>query len=73
MIIYSHSKERETPERKEIKEMYETVKVVNGYKIERMVGTHGYYRVITKVFSEKSYQFCDFRTIKAATAFCETL
>lgn len=53
--------------------MYETVKVVNGYKIERMIGTHGYYRVITKVFSEKSYQFCDFRTIKAATAFCETL
>lgn len=48
--------------------MYETVKVVNGHKIYRMVGTHGFYHVdIRKGVS------CNFKTIKAASAFCETL
>lgn len=67
-------KERETPERKEIKKMYETVKVVNGYKIERMKGTHGFYHVtFWKSEKGRSSKECTFRTIKAATAFCETL
>lgn len=48
--------------------MYETVKVVNGYKIERMTGTRGFF----KVYIRKNV-YHTFRTIKAATAFCETL
>lgn len=52
--------------------MYETVKIVNGYAITRMVGTKGFYHVNIregKIFRE----FHTFRTIKAAIAFCETL
>lgn len=43
--------------------MYETVKVVKGYAITRMVGTHGFYwvRVENKAW--------DFRTVKAAVEF----
>ena len=54
--------------------MYETVKAVNGYEIKRRKGTHGYY-IVTLWVSEsgKSSKFRDFKTIKAATAFCETL
>ena len=48
--------------------MYETVKVVNGYEITRMVGTKGHYHV-----SIREGEAWVFKTIKAATAFCETL
>lgn len=48
--------------------MYETVKVVNGYAITRMVGTRRFYHVYVNDY--KSYSF---HTIKAATAFCESL
>lgn len=52
--------------------MYETVKVVNGYEIVRMKGTKGFYHVNVK--EGKGWrEFHTFRTIKAATAFCETL
>lgn len=48
--------------------MYETVKEVNGYAIQRMKGTRGHFRIyITEG------KFVTFRTIKAATAFAETL
>lgn len=47
--------------------MYETVKIVNGYEIKRMKGTHGFYYV------RIDFREFHFRTIKAATAFCETL
>jgi len=54
--------------------MYETVKTVNGYEIKRMKGTHGFYTVtFWKSESGKSSNERSFRTIKAATAFCETL
>ena len=52
--------------------MYETVKIVNGYEIKRMKGTHGAYHV--NVREGKTWrEFHTFKTIKAATAFCETL
>lgn len=52
--------------------MYETVKVVNGYEIKRMVGTRRFYHVDIK--EGKGWkQFKTFHTIKEATAFCETL
>ena len=52
--------------------MYETVKVVNGYEIKRMKGTHGAYHV--NVSEDKGWkEFHTFKTIKAASAFCETL
>lgn len=50
--------------------MYETVKIVNGYEIKRMVGTHGVYHIDTRVGvtsdgrTYKTQQW--FRTIKAA-------
>lgn len=47
--------------------MYETVKIVNGYKIQRMKGTRGFYHV------DINFRRFLFKTIKAATAFCETL
>lgn len=48
--------------------MYETVKVVNGYEIKRMVGTKGAYHV--NVREGKCFrEFHTFRTIKAATEF----
>lgn len=51
--------------------MYETVKVVNGYEIKRMKGTHGAYHVNVK---ERNgwVEFHTFRTIKAAVEFIET-
>ena len=53
---------------------YETVKVVNGYEIKKMKGTHGFYTVtFWESESGKSSKERSFRTIKAATAFCETL
>ena len=48
--------------------MYETVKVVNGYKIDRAKGTRGFFIVYVR-----KNVYYTFRTIKAATAFCETL
>ena len=48
--------------------MYETVKVVNGYEIYRMIGTHGFYHVKLNNNTEVI-----FRTIKAAAAYCESL
>ena len=52
--------------------MYETVKVVNGYEIYRMKGTHGAYHVDIRVGKGwKEYQ--TFKTIKAAIAFCKSL
>lgn len=55
-----------------VKTMYETVKEVNGYKIERMIGTRGAYHV--NVEEGKGWrEFHTFKTIKAATAFCETI
>ena len=54
--------------------MYETVKIVNGYEIYRMKGTHGCYHITTwKSEDGKSSKGYSFRTIKAASAFCETL
>ena len=48
--------------------MYETVKVVNGYEIKRMVGTKGAYHV--NVREGKGFrEFHTFRTINAATEF----
>lgn len=52
--------------------MYEVVKIVNGYEITRMKGTHGFYHItIRKGKGWEEYR--TFRTIKAATAFCENL
>lgn len=52
--------------------MYEVVKIVNGYEITRMKGTKGVYHV--NVLEGKGFrEFHTFRTIKAATAFCESI
>ena len=52
--------------------MYEIVKIVNGYKITRAVGTQRYYYVTIR--EGKGFrEFHTFHSIKAATAFCETL
>lgn len=52
--------------------MYETIKVVNGYEIYRMKGTRGCYHV--NIREGRGWkEFHTFRTIKAATEFCETL
>lgn len=48
--------------------MRETIKVVNGYEITRIKGTKGYYTVYIT-----PNKFIPFRTIKAASAYCETL
>ena len=48
--------------------MYETVKVVKGYAITRMVGTHGFYTV--RVSANKSWNF---RAIKSAVEFINSL
>lgn len=44
--------------------MYETVKVVKGYAITRMVGTQRFY-----IVQINSYKSVDFRTIKAAVEY----
>ena len=48
--------------------MYETVKVVNGHAITRVVGTRKFYYV-----NINKHSYRTFNTIKAASAFCETL
>ena len=51
--------------------MYETVKVVKGYEIKRMKGTHGAYHVTVR--EGKGFrEFPTLTTIKAATNFIET-
>ena len=68
-VCYNIITVRGTPqERKRYLRMYETVKVVNGHAITRMIGTRRFYHVKISEFSERI-----FHTIKAATAFCETL
>lgn len=52
--------------------MRETVKEINGYKIERIIGTRGYYEV-TISQTEKVRKYITFRTIKAAAEFIATL
>lgn len=53
--------------------MYETVKVVKGYKITRMKGTHGIYHVNVREDDQIGFrEFHTFRTIKAAKEFIET-
>lgn len=50
--------------------MYEVVKVVKGYEIKRMIGTHGHYHVTIR--EEKGWrEFHTFKTIKAAAEFIE--
>ena len=50
--------------------MYEVVKVVKGYEIVRMKGSHGAYHV--NVREGKGFcEFHTFRTIKAAVEFIE--
>ena len=50
--------------------MYETVKVVKGYEIKRMKGTHGAYHV--NIREGKGFrEFHTFKTIKAAAEFIE--
>lgn len=52
--------------------MFETVKVVNGYEITRMVGSRGFYRV--NIWEDGAWgKYLTFRTIKAAAQFCEAL
>ena len=46
--------------------MYEIVKTVKGYNIERMIGTRGQFFVKTR-----PNVFARFKTIKAATAYIE--
>lgn len=48
--------------------MYETVKIVKGYEITRVKGTHGFYYV--NVREGKGWrEYHTFRTIKAAAEF----
>lgn len=52
--------------------MYETVRVVNGYEIKRMIGTRGFYHVDLKVHTH-SREYVTFKTIKAAVEFINNL
>ena len=52
--------------------MMETVKTVNGYAIERMKGTRGFYEV-TFWRKGKARGYKVFKTIKAATAYIESI
>ena len=50
--------------------MYEVVRVVKGYEIKRMKGTHGHYHV--NVREGKGWrEYHTFKTIKAAVEFIE--
>lgn len=72
--VYNINTTEDNTSRKEVNTMYETVKIVNGYEIKRMKGTHGFYTVtFWKSEIGKSSKSRSFRTIKAAAAFCETL
>ena len=50
--------------------MYETVRIVNGYAIRRMVGTRGFFHVVIQE-GQGWREFHTFRTIKAAVEFIE--
>lgn len=50
--------------------MYEVVKIIKGYEIKRMVGTHGAYHVTVRE-GQGFKEFHTFRTIKAAVQFIE--
>lgn len=50
--------------------MYETVKIVKGYAIVRMIGTRGFYHVNVRE-GQCWREFHTFRTIKAAVGFIE--
>lgn len=61
-----------TSDEREDEKMFETVKVVNGYEITRMIGTRGFYHV--SIWENGSWgEYHTFRSIKAAAQFCETL
>ena len=52
--------------------MYETVRIVKGYAIVRMVGTRGFYHVNVRENDGIGWrEFHTFRTIKAAVEFIE--
>ena len=51
--------------------MYEVVKVVKGYEIKRLVGSHGCYHVNVREGNGWK-EFHTFRTIKAAVDFINT-
>ena len=53
--------------------MYETVKVVNGYEIKRLIGSRGFYHVNVWEDGEGWGEFHTFHTIKAAVQFIETV
>lgn len=54
--------------------MYEVVKVVNGYEITRMVGSHGCYHISIREDDGIGFrEFHTFKTIKAAAAFAAAL
>lgn len=52
--------------------MYETIKVVNGYEIQRMIGSRGFYHVNIREGC-RWREFHTFRTIKAAVEFCNSI
>lgn len=51
--------------------MYETVKIVNGYAIERMKGMKGPFHVTLRQFKQGK-EYMTFKTIKAATEYINT-
>lgn len=53
--------------------MYETVRMVNGYRIYRMKGTHGCYHVDLQQNTCGSKISKTFGTIKAAVSYIESL
>jgi len=56
--------------------MFETLRVVNGHKIIRMIGTHGFYHVIIRESNDlkkRGQTFALFKTLKDAVAFAEQL
>ena len=57
---------------KEEKTMYEVVKVIKGYEIVRMKGTHGAYHVNVRE-GMGFREFHTFRTIKAAVEFIKNV
>ena len=64
---------KDTSKAEEDAKMFETVKVVNGYEITRMIGSRGFYHVSIWEDGEGWSEYHTFRTIKAAVTFCETL
>lgn len=52
--------------------MYETVKIVKGYEIKRLIGSRGAYHVIVREDDRIGFrEFHTFKTIKAAVEFIE--